>query len=380
MLGARANGNNVAAPAAQSAAPAPAAPAAPEQTPSGINDPFGLLPNVTPQGAQIMANFKAHTFGSGLPGAAYKAGGAVTDLGATLGLPPQASAGLGYLTNLGVQSIPVLMSGRMAQTAGTPIIQSGATKLMQSAVKPTLADLRTGDAARAINTMLEQGYNPTMGGALKMQSNIDDLAAQVKDAIANSPASVDKYAVASRLSNFMQQARMQANPNADTAAIAKSWNEFLDSLPGTDIPVQTAQAIKQGTYSALGNKAYGEQMGATTEAQKQLARGLKEEIAQAVPEVGPLNQKMADLINAHEIITRRALMSGNRNPLSLAPLAAHPGGFLAFLADKSDLAKALLARSLYSSASPISYGTGALIGAVPGALSGMPPDQGILAR
>ena len=40
-----------------------------------------------------------------------------------------------------------------------------------------------------------------------------------------------------------------------------------------------AQAMKQGTYRALGDKAYGELKGASIEAQKAQARGLKEELA-----------------------------------------------------------------------------------------------------
>lgn len=92
----------------------PPSPAAPPQ--SGVNDPFGLLPNVTPQGAQIMANFKANTFGSALPAQAYAFGGKMTDLGSRLGLPPSAAAGLGYLSNMGVQLLPNLMGARMDST------------------------------------------------------------------------------------------------------------------------------------------------------------------------------------------------------------------------------------------------------------------------
>lgn len=52
-----------------------------------------------------------NSFGSGANNAAYNAGGAVTDIAARAGLPPNVAAGVGYTANVGMQLLPMLMSG-----------------------------------------------------------------------------------------------------------------------------------------------------------------------------------------------------------------------------------------------------------------------------
>ena len=355
------------------------------------NDPIStaarntpLLPPIDPRQSAAVDRMLADSPENRLSKAAYNAGGKVTDIGSNLGLPPQVSAGLGFGANVLTQAIPTFIGAQLGKQSIQPLLQSGAKRIMQSAVKPTLADLKSGDAAKAITTMLKEGYNPTESGVRAMQAKIDELAAQVKNAISNSTATVNKYAVGNRLMDALNRFKAQVNPKADMNAIESAWNEFLshpDLAGKTTMPVQLAQQMKTGTYNAIGNRPYGELSGASTEAQKQLARGLKEEISAAVPQVAPLNAREAELINARNIAQRRALMSGNRNPAGLAPLAGHGIGTVGFLADRSDLIKALLARLLYSGSGIFGTGTGAVAGGLLGASSGMPPDQtGILKK
>src|SRR5206468_3026519 len=108
-----------------------------------------------------------------------------------------------------------------------------------------------------------------------------------------------------------------------------------------------AQELKQGTYRILASK-YGEQGSAATEAQKALARGLKEGISEKVPAVAGLNAEESKLINALEVAERRALMDGNKNFGGLAWLAHSPATWAAFMADKSALFKSLVARMMHS--------------------------------
>lgn len=49
--------------------------------------------------------------------AIYEAGGRVTDVGAKIGLPPEVSAGAGYLTNVGLNAIPSMFPGGSATKA-----------------------------------------------------------------------------------------------------------------------------------------------------------------------------------------------------------------------------------------------------------------------
>jgi hypothetical protein len=91
-------------------------------------------------------------------------------------------------------------------------------------------------------------------------------------------------------------------------------------------------------------KKYGQLGSAETEAQKSLARGLKDAIAEAVPEVAPLNAKQSELIKALKVTGRRAMMDDNRNPVGIAGLSTNPSQLAAMLADRSALLKSLAAR------------------------------------
>lgn len=244
----------------------------------------------------------------------------------------------------GVKYLPDVVSS--AKTA----MRGGAEDLMQSALKPTIATLKNGDAATAINTMLDQGINVSKGGLEKIHGKIDLLNDEIKSSIANSPARIDLQKVAVPLQDKLAQFKMQVNPNADLNSIKNAWQEFQDHplLNGkTDISVQLAQDLKQGTYQQL-NKKYGQMGSADIEAQKAIARGLKEGIANQVPEISGLNAQESALFKTLSVAERRVLMESNKNPMGLALLASHPGTWAAFLADRSGAFKSVAARILNS--------------------------------
>lgn len=230
-------------------------------------------------------------------------------------------------------------------------MRSGATGLMQSAVKPTLAQLRSGEAKTAIQTMLENGISPNAKGVEKLQNLIDAADNRITQGIAGSNAQVFMPHVADRLKDTRAAFGAQASPTADLNAINSVAADFLNhpSYPGPTISVQDAQKLKQGTYRVLAGK-FGEQGSASTEAQKALARGLKEEIANAVPGVSDANAELSKLLKTLSVAERRALMDGNKNPMGLAALSPSKAGLLAFLADRSAGMKAMGARGMYSAA------------------------------
>lgn len=325
--------------------------------------PFGLATGAVGEGMR--------QFGQGVDKVAYETGGSVTDALAPY-TSPEVAGGAGYLSNLATQSLPVFAGGLLG-SATKPTMQDTARSLMQSAVKPTLADMQKGKAARAIETLLKEGINPTKGGVEKLRSMADDITPQIEKAIEGSTARISKGAVADRLRATARNASDQVNPQSDIRAIENAWTEFMShpQLAGkADMSVQRAQAIKQGTYRAMGDKPYGELQGAATEAQKALARGLKEEISKAVPEVASLNARQSELINALKVSERRALMELNKNPAGLALIAPNKAALAAFLADKSALFKSLLARGLYTGGAPTASTIGATAGGVIGAESG----------
>ncbi len=311
--------------------------------------------------------------------AAYTAGGGLTDIASKV-LPPEGAAAVGFAGNVGMQAIPALMGGGIGRGAA-PALEGTARTLMQSSLKPTQADRATGAADRAISTMLEEGISPTRGGMDKAREMASRLHETVNDAIAASPATVNLMDVGQRLKGVYEKALNQVNSASDLAAVKGAWKEFTQNplIAGRfDIPVQLAQKLKSGTYESLGSKAYGELGSAATETQKQLARGLREKVAEAVPEVSAPLKKEAALMNVQEVAANRALGDANKNPLSLgtsvAAMMHDPLAAAGMWANASTPVKAMLARMLYSGKKEIPEGLGALAGSAVGARSGTAPE------
>lgn len=322
----------------------------------------------------IIRDMRERGWGSGVDADAIEIGGKVTDVAAKY-FAPETAAKFGFAANVGMRAIPALFGGNVAKTAGAPMMESAAKKLMQSAVKPTVQDLLRGKADRAIQTLLDEGVNATKGGMAQLRVSANQITPQIEAAIANSPASVQKSAVGMRLRDTLNQFKNQVNPTADMEAVKRAWIEFRshpDLIGKQSIPVQLAQKLKQGTYRQLDDKVYGELGGAATEAQKALARGLKEEISAAVPQVAALNKRQSELFNALKVAERRALMQENVNPASLALLANNPQAAVGFLADKSALVKSIVARLLYGGKESIPFAAGAAAGGAYGARDEQP--------
>lgn len=245
-------------------------------------------------------------------------------------------------------------------------LKGTARSLMNSAVKPMWKDLKTGDAAKAIDTLLDEGVSPTPSGMAKLREKIDLLNDQIKDKISASNATVDVQMVGRALQDTVNRFAMQVNPKSDLATIKAAWDEFQTHPAlggGTTLPVSLAQKMKQGTYRVLAGK-YGEVGSAATESQKALARGLKEEVAAAVPGVAGLNAQESLLLNALKVGERRALFEANKNPMGLSLLAQNPAAWAAFMADRSAAFKALAARMANRASEGLpDVATGAAIGA-----------------
>ena len=268
---------------------------------------------------------------------AYELGGAVTD---ATGSPALGTA---------VRMIPDIASSAVGmRTGAAPAMKVAAQNMMQRAIKPSLGELKNGDAAIAIDTMLNEGLNATKGGVKVLKEKIGELNDQIKTAIENSPASIKTGDVGKALLDTMKRFQNQVNPQMDLDVIKNAWAMFK-SHPlingATEIPVQLAQDLKTGTQQML-RKKYGQLGTADVEAQKGLARGLREEISTAVPEVAGLNAEESKLITTLNVTEKRALLDLNKDMGGLAWLSHRPEIFAAYMADKSALFKSLVARML----------------------------------
>lgn len=292
----------------------------------------------------------------------YEFGGHATEFLSKMGLPASMSAAGGVAANLGMSAIPALMGGG-AGKAAAPLVELGAEKLMQSALKPSAKSLLNGKAAEAIQTMFDEGINVSRGGVEKLQGKISALNDEIKAKIAMSSATIDKNAVYGPIHDALNKFARQANPQADIKTISNAWNDFVSHplISGDQIPVQLAQELKQGTYRAV-RDAYGKLGNAWDEAQKGLGRGIKDQMAAAVPGISAPNAAESALLNAKSLVERRALMEGNKNIGGLAPLGGHGVGMLAFMADRNAALKSVLARLLHWGSEGIPEAAGASAG------------------
>lgn len=231
-------------------------------------------------------------------------------------------------------------------------LQGKARDLMQSALKPTAKQQKTGQADVAVQTLLENNMNVTKSSVDAMKNKISSLNEQIANKLEPSTGTVSKVDVVKYLDELRAKKAKQANPAADLAAIDKVSQEFMQynrpliETPTQAIPVQLAQELKQGTYSGLKGK-YG-QLGSTEiEAQKGLARGLKEQIAGEVENIGALNKAESKLLDTLSVTERRIMMDLNKDPISLGWLANNPAATAGFMATRSPKFKSILANMLY---------------------------------
>ncbi len=280
------------------------------------------------------------------------------DLGSRMlggGINGAASTALTGSDNIGSGAVvgaalPMALSSLLgSRQYGSEALRSAAERLMRSTLKPSKSALMNGDADTAVKMLLGNGINVTKGGVDKLNNMIEDLNGQISNNIANSTATINKSDVANSLSGLRERFTNQVDPLPDLNAIQGVSDRFAQHplLSGDQIPVQLAQSMKQGTYQQLAKK-YGQLGSADIEAQKSLARGLKEGIADAVPSIGGLNAQESQLIKALSVTEQRVFQQMNNNPLGLAGLASNPKSWVAMMADKSPLFKSLMARSLNS--------------------------------
>lgn len=238
---------------------------------------------------------------------------------------------------------------------------------MQSALKPSTT-LSSDQRASIAQTALDQKITPSQSGLEKVGDLVDVLnqkiAAKIKGGAARG-ATVDPNAVAARTADTRAQFAQQVTPASDLAAIDATTKEFLDTQK-QPIPADAAQAMKQGTYRVLKGK-YGEQGSAAVEAQKALARGLKEELANQFPELQTLNAAESKLLDLQPVLDRAVSRLSNHQfmgigtPITIGAtkavtgsikLAAAAGVIKAVLDDP--MVKARLAISLNKTGMPYS--------------------------
>jgi len=212
-----------------------------------------------------------------------------------------------------------------------------------------------------------------------MRRKIGELGDKVSGILAPSSKELNKEALIERLLPTYGKALTGGSPAEDISAISKVANDFRNHpvLAGHEtVPIQLAQEMKKTMGKEIGNAAYGSglKLDAERDAKKAMVRALKEDISTAEPATAALNAKQSELINAVNIAERRTATAGNANPMGLALVTHSPEAAIGFLADKMGITKSLAARLLYSQSTAAPASAGRIAGAIPGAMSGQPPQ------
>lgn len=233
--------------------------------------------------------------------------------------------------NAAAAKLPAVV-GRVALRGTTP------EAAYESALKPS-TKLSQAERSAVVKTGLENSIPVSKGGMEKIGGLIDDLNQKIASEIGNDPnRPIDPNAVATRADVAKAKFAKQVNAQPDLNAIEASRQQFLaeqgaqpgkpgiapqqtgvlnaqgqpimsqgmpatPSQPAPPMGAADAQAMKQGTYRVLKGK-FGEQGSASVEAQKSLARGLKEEIATQFPEISKLNADESQLLDLQPILER----------------------------------------------------------------------------
>lgn len=309
---------------------------------------------------------------------AYKAGGGMTDVLSRAGLSPEAAALGGAATNFGIEAIPAFAGGPAAKKATAEQGMALGRRWMQQALQPSKAARDSGKAEQGIETMLKEGVNVSKGGVEKLNKSIDALQDEMTRALKDNPYVIEPHKVVKELDAVFDKYRKQATYKADQKTIQNALNEFINHpliKEHGGIPIETANAIKSGTYRQIGDKGYG--MGlkpdAERDALKGIARGLQKEIAGTPGVPSGIGKRQQELINARDLAEQRVGSAGNRMEAGLAYLISHPWVIPGYIWDRSPMLKSMAARSAYRG-TPAGV-AGSAVGTTAGAASGMAPRQ-----
>lgn len=218
-----------------------------------------------------------------------------------------------------------------------PAITNTAKAVYRGFLKPSLSARLGPKAGQIVETAIKESLPVTEAGAAQADQLIKELNAEVEATLANTSGQIDLGAVANRLRQWAQSQYNRPGRAASDLEAAMEVANRLDNHPSmaTQIPrapqttvgAATANQVKRDVQAGAAT-AYGVKSGAEKSAEKQGARMLRQEIEAVAPEVGPLNARESELIDAARAIHHAVRRESNRNALFGVPtvLAGMAGG------------------------------------------------------
>lgn len=234
-----------------------------------------------------------------------------------------AQAGVGKLIGM-IPGVRKVLSPESLSVGTKPIGSGLLEKTAEAVAKKTLKPPPSGkigyhnvDGEGAVKTMLNEEVRVTQGGLEKVRKLKENLTDQMDAAVAANPnAPISTDSVLGPVKEF-QQWISKAHGGAKFADDVQKEIDLFKAEKGDIITLADAQEWKQRTGTLL-RKNYGELATVAKEAQKQLVRGMKDRIAQEIPEIAGINARYADLKNLELVLERAVNRTGNWDWLSLS--------------------------------------------------------------
>lgn len=284
-------------------------------------------------------------------------GSAVTEGASRMGLPSEAAAGLGTAAYVGAQALPAV-AGSVGQIAPTGLraIPRG---LMQSSIKPNLEARQSGDAGRAINTMLEKGINATPAAMETAKLKVGSLENTLQEVLRESTKRglvIDGEAVAKSLDTLRKDTALRPGKPENLKQIQDLQDRFtkgIDEIVDLHrIPIDLANKIKQTYTKDLTERvnAYqpGQALNYFDKAQKQVSGEIRRLVGEAEPKVVPTLKEQSELLNVLEVAGPQISREGNKNIVGLGWLSPSMLRTAGWMLDRYPWFKSMLARGLYA--------------------------------
>lgn len=248
--------------------------------------------------------------------------------------------------------------GKVPAVANAPAnaMEAAARKKMYQAVNPNMAARESGRGIDASNFMLENGYNYSQAGREAMKAQVMKLQADLSQITNTSTKSIDKGRAIQNIYDVFDKYDNALYTREAYAQIQEVMDNFLahpNTTGQSTMPVAAAQQMKSLIYKDNAN-AYrpgtAQKTQPTVDAEKALARGLKEEIARVEPQVTLLNAEESQLLNALQVTKKMTPAEGkiaenlSRSPFLLHALLTHPKLAAVVMFNKSPAFKSMMAR------------------------------------
>jgi hypothetical protein len=191
--------------------------------------------------------------------------------------------------------------GKITKAAGSAISKMPETAWSAILKRtPTMAvknpQLEKYAAQQGITGITRNQISGTLG------KKIQQIELQVDDILSSKTEKINTWPVVEKLRELHEAYSSIPGEKEATNTILNVANEVLSK--GKTIGVQEANQLKRNIYGVV-SKTYGKgllEIPAKGESQKMIARGLKEEIEKAIPEMKSLNQRQAVLIQMKKAI------------------------------------------------------------------------------